>query len=221
MNIVMLGAPGTGKGTAAKMLAKKLNLPHISTGDMFREQIKNETELGKEANEYISKGLLVPDELTIRIVKDRLSQPDTESGVILDGFPRTLEQAKELSKIMQEKGKKIDLVPELKIPDEVIIQRIINRATCSNKECGAIYNLEYKKPKVEGICDICGSKLIQRKDDNEETITERLRVYHEQSKELIEYYEEKGLLYKVKLHANVNITEEMISEWLKNYNENR
>ena len=107
MNIVMLGAPGTGKGTAAKMLAKKLNLPHISTGDMFREQIKNETELGKEANEYISKGLLVPDELTIRIVKDRLSQPDTESGVILDGFPRTLEQAKELSKIMQEKGKKI------------------------------------------------------------------------------------------------------------------
>ena len=138
MNIVMLGAPGTGKGTAAKMLAKKLNLPHISTGDMFREQIKNETELGKEANEYISKGLLVPDELTIRIVKDRLSQPDTESGVILDGFPRTLEQAKELSKIMQEKGKKIDLVPELKIPDEVIIQRIINRATCSNKECGAI-----------------------------------------------------------------------------------
>ena len=138
MNIVMLGAPGTGKGTAAKMLAKKLNLPHISTGDMFREQIKNETELGKEANEYISKGLLVPDELTIRIVKDRLSQSDTESGVILDGFPRTLEQAKELSKIMQEKGKKIDLVPELKIPDEVIIQRIINRATCSNKECGAI-----------------------------------------------------------------------------------
>ena len=145
MNIVMLGAPGTGKGTAAKMLAKKLNLPHISTGDMFREQIKNETELGKEANEYISKGLLVPDELTIRIVKDRLSQPDTESGVILDGFPRTLEQAKELSKIMQEKGKKIDLVPELKIPDEVIIQRIINRATCSNKECGAIYNLKYKE----------------------------------------------------------------------------
>ena len=148
MNIVMLGAPGTGKGTAAKMLAKKLNLPHISTGDMFREQIKNETELGKEANEYISKGLLVPDELTIRIVKDRLSQPDTESGVILDGFPRTIEQAKELSKIMQEKGKKIDLVPELKIPDEVIIQRIINRATCSNKECGAIYNLKYKPSKV-------------------------------------------------------------------------
>ena len=142
MNIVMLGAPGTGKGTAAKMLAKKLNLPHISTGDMFREQIKNETELGKEANEYISKGLLVPDELTIRIVKDRLSQPDTESGVILDGFPRTIEQAKELSKIMQEKGKKIDLVPELKIPDEVTIQRIRNSAKCSNKECAAIYNLK-------------------------------------------------------------------------------
>ena len=185
MNIVMLGAPGTGKGTAAKMLAKKLNLPHISTGDMFREQIKNETELGKEANEYISKGLLVPDELTIRIVKDRLSQSDTESGVILDGFPRTLEQAKELSKIMQEKGKKIDLVPELKIPDEVIIQRIINRATCSNKECGAIYNLKYKPSKVEGICDYCGSKLSIRADDNEETVKQRLEVYYNNSKDLI------------------------------------
>lgn len=134
MNIVMLGAPGTGKGTVAKVLAKRLGMPHISTGDMFREQIKNGTELGKEANDYISKGLLVPDELTIRIVKDRLSQSDTENGVILDGFPRTLEQAKELSNILAEKGKRVDLVPELKIPDEVIIQRIINRATCSNKE---------------------------------------------------------------------------------------
>ena len=138
MNLILLGAPGAGKGTQAKMIAAKYGVPHISTGDMFREQIKNGTELGKEANDYISKGLLVPDELTIRIVKDRLSQPDTENGVILDGFPRTLEQAKELSNILAEKGKRVDLVPELKIPDEVIIQRIINRATCSNKECGAI-----------------------------------------------------------------------------------
>lgn len=220
MNIVMLGAPGTGKGTAAKMLAKKLNLPHISTGDMFREQIKNETELGKEANEYISKGLLVPDELTIRIVKDRLSQPDTESGVILDGFPRTLEQAKELSKIMQEKGKKIDLVPELKIPDEVIIQRIINRATCSNKECGAIYNLKYKPSKVEGICDYCGSKLSTRADDNEETVKQRLEVYYNNSKDLINYYKEEKTLYSICPPAPTadnasEIVVEQIIEYLK------
>ena len=123
--------------------------------------------------------------------------------------------------MLEEQNQKVDLALFLDIPDEDIIYRTVKRRICSNKDCGAIYNLEYKKPKVEDICDICGSKLIQRKDDNEETITERLRVYHEQSKELIEYYEEKGLLYKVKLHANVNITEEMISEWLKNYNENR
>ena len=188
MNIVMLGAPGTGKGTVAKVLAKRLGMPHISTGDMFREQIKNGTELGKEANDYISKGLLVPDELTIRIVKDRLSQPDTENGVILDGFPRTLEQAKELSNILAEKGNRVDLVPELKIPDEVIIQRIINRATCSNKECGAIYNLKYKPSKKEGICDYCGSKLSTRVDDNEQTVKQRLEVYYSNSKELINYY---------------------------------
>ena len=186
MNIVMLGAPGTGKGTVAKVLAKRLGMPHISTGDMFREQIKNGTELGKEANDYISKGLLVPDELTIRIVKDRLSQPDTENGVILDGFPRTLEQ-----------GKRVDLVPELKIPDEVIIQRIINRATCSNKECGAIYNLKYKPSKKEGICDYCGSKLSTRVDDNEQTVKQRLEVYYSNSKELINYYKNENVLYSI------------------------
>ncbi len=197
MNIVMLGAPGTGKGTAAKILAKKLNLPHISTGDMFREQIKNDTELGKEANEYISKGLLVPDELTIRIVKDRLSQQDTEKGIILDGFPRTLEQAQELTKILKEKGQKVDLVPELNIPDEVIIDRIVNRATCTNKECGAIYNLKYKKPKEDGICDCCGSALSTRTDDTEETVKQRLEVYKAKSKDLIEYYKSTGVLYPI------------------------
>lgn len=140
---------------------------------------------------------------------------------MFDGFPRNKKQAEALEEMLEEQNQKVDLALFLDIPDEDIIYRTIKRRICSNKDCGAIYNLEYKKPKVEGICDICGSKLIQRKDDNEETITERLRVYHEQSKELIEYYEEKGLLYKVKLHANVNITEEMISEWLKNYNESR
>ena len=187
MYIVMLGAPGSGKGTAAKILSKKTGLPHISTGDMFREQIKKETELGKLANSYISNGKLVPDEVTIDIVKDRLNWEDAKNGVILDGFPRTEIQAKALDEILKEQGKKVTIVPELVIPDQIIIERILNRATCSNKECGAIYNTKFKPPKVEGICDICGSKLITRNDDNEETIKKRLEVYHQNSKDLIEF----------------------------------
>lgn len=194
MYIVMLGAPGSGKGTAAKILSKKTGLPHISTGDMFREQIKKETELGKLANSYMSKGQLVPDEVTIGIVKDRLSWEDVQNGVILDGFPRTLEQAKVLDEILKEKGKEVTLVPELVIPDQIIIERILNRATCSNKECGAIYNTKFKPSKVEGVCDICGAPLVSRTDDNEETIKNRLEVYRQNSKELIEYYKEKGVL---------------------------
>ena len=221
MKIIMLGAPGAGKGTQAKMIAEKYSIPHISTGDIFRANIKNGTELGKKAQEYIDKGNLVPDEITINMLKGKINQFKDSNGVVFDGFPRNKKQAEALEEMLEEQNQKVDLALFLDIPDEDIIYRTIKRRICSNKDCGAIYNLEYKKPKVEGICDICGSKLIQRKDDNEETITERLRVYHEQSKELIEYYEEKGLLYKVKLHANVNITEEMISEWLKNYNESR
>lgn len=194
MYIVMLGAPGSGKGTVAKMLAKRTGLPHISTGDMFREQIKNETELGKLANSYISQGKLVPDEVTIDIVRDRLSWDDVKNGVILDGFPRTLEQAKALDEILKSQGKEVTIVPELVIPDQIIIERILNRATCSNKECGAIYNTKFKPSKVAGICDICGSPLSTRTDDNEETIKNRLEVYRQNSKELIEYYKEKGVL---------------------------
>lgn len=194
MYIVMLGAPGSGKGTAAKMLAKKTGLLHISTGDMFREQIKKGTELGKLADSYISKGQLVPDELTIDIVKDRLNWEDAKNGVILDGFPRTTPQAEALDKILEEKGKKVTIVPELVIPDQVIVERILNRATCSNKECGAIYNTKFKPPKVEGICDVCGSELVVRTDDNEETIKNRLEVYRQNSKDLIEFYKEKGVL---------------------------
>lgn len=197
MYIIMLGAPGSGKGTAAKILAKKTNLLHISTGDMFREQIKKETELGKLANSYMSQGQLVPDEVTINIVKDRLDWEDAEAGVILDGFPRTLEQAKALDQMLQEKGKKVTVVPELVISDEIIIDRILNRQTCSNKECGAIYNSKYKPSKVEGVCDICGAPLVSRKDDNEETIKNRLEVYRENSKDLISYYKEKGVLVTI------------------------
>ena len=197
MYIVMLGAPGSGKGSAAKILARETNLPHISTGDIFREQIKKETELGKLANSYISKGQLVPDEVTIHIVKDRLSWEDAKNGIILDGFPRTIEQAKALDDILKEQGNKITLVPELIIPDQIIIERILNRATCSNKECGAIYNTKFKPPKVDGICDICGAPLSTRIDDSEETIKNRLEVYREKSKDLIAYYEEKGALTSI------------------------
>lgn len=193
MYIVMLGAPGSGKGSTAKILAKETKLLHISTGDIFREQIKKETELGKLADSYISKGKLVPNEVTINVVKDRLSWKDAKNGVILDGFPRNIEQAKALSEILKEQGKKIELVPEIIIPDQVIIERILNRATCSNKECGAIYNIKYRQPKIEGICDICGAPLVTRTDDNEDTIKKRLEVYRQNSKALVEYYKENGV----------------------------
>ena len=197
MYIIMLGAPGSGKGTTAKVLAERTNLPHISTGDMFREQIKKDTELGKLANSYISQGNLVPDEVTINIVKDRLDWEDAKNGVILDGFPRTIKQAEALASILQEKGKKVDIVPELVVPDQVIIDRILNRATCSNKECGAIYNTKFKPSKVPGVCDKCGSALVTRTDDNEEAIKTRLEVYRENSKDLIAYYKEKGVLVTI------------------------
>ena len=222
MYIVMLGAPGSGKGTTAKILAKRLNLPHISTGDMFREQIKKETELGKLADSYISKGELVPDEVTINIVKDRLTWDDTKNGVILDGFPRTKAQAEALDKILAEKGKKVDIVPELIVPDKVIIDRILNRATCSNKECGAIYNTKYKPSKVPGICDICGAKLVTRTDDNEQAIQNRLEVYRKNVQDLLNYYKEKNVLMSITPNdptadnASEQVVENIINEnWRK------
>ena len=216
MYIVMLGAPGSGKGTAAKILAKRTNLPHISTGDMFREQIKKGTELGKLAESYMSNGKLVPDEVTIGIVKDRLNSEDTKEGVILDGFPRTKMQAEALDEILKEQGKKVDIVPELIIPDDIIIDRILNRQTCSNKECGAIYNTKYKPSKVAGVCDVCGAPLSSRTDDNEETIKNRLEVYRENSKDLIEYYKEKGVLTQItpKDPTAENASEQAVEEIL-------
>ena len=221
MNIVLLGGPGSGKGTVSNLLEKTQNIAHIATGDMFREEIKNETELGKKAQEYINKGMLVPDEITINMLKGKINQYKNANGVVFDGFPRNRNQAEALEKMLEEMGQKVDVALYLDMPDEDIIYRTVKRRICSNKDCGEIYNLEFKKPKQEGICDICGSKLIQRKDDNEETITNRLNVYHEQSKDLIKYYEEKKLIYRVELHANIDITEEMTKEWLANYNSNR
>ena len=204
MKIIMLGAPGAGKGTQAKQIADKYGVPHISTGDIFRANIKNGTELGKKAKEYMDQGLLVPDELTCDLVMDRIQQDDCKNGFILDGFPRTVKQAEELDKILASKGKKVDKVYNLTTPEEEIIERIVNRRVCSNQECKAIYNIVLNPPKVEGKCDKCGSELVTRKDDNEETVRARLKNYFEQTAPLVEYYENKGNLVTEVVSKSIN-----------------
>lgn len=195
MNLILLGPPGGGKGTQAKRIVEKYGIPQISTGDMFREAVAKGTELGKKAKEYMDRGELVPDDIVIGIVKERLSQPDCEKGFILDGFPRTLKQAEALDEILEEMNKKIDAVININVPDEEIIKRIVYRRTCKN--CGAVYNLIYSPPKEDNKCDKCGGELYQRDDDKEETVRERLRVYKEQTQPLIDYYKKKGVLYEV------------------------
>ena len=219
MIIVMLGAPGSGKGTVAKLLTETLNIEHISTGDMFREEIKSGSELGKELENYMADGKLVPDDVVIRILDERLSRPTAQNGVVLDGFPRTKIQAEHLKELLKAKGKKIDVAIQLNIPDEDIIYRTVKRRICSNKDCGAIYNLEFNKPKQEGICDICGSKLYRREDDNEETVKRRIDTYHKRSEPIIKYFEEEGILYTVDLRAEDQITKQDIDKWLKDINE--
>lgn len=204
MIIIMLGAPGTGKGTVAGILQEKLGIKQVSTGDIFRKNIKEQTELGKLAEQYISKGQLVPDDVTIKIVEDRLNEADVQNGIILDGFPRTVKQAEELDKILASKGKKVDKVYNLTTPEEEIIERIVNRRVCSNQECKAIYNIVLNPPKVEGKCDKCGSKLVTRKDDNEETVRARLKNYFEQTAPLVEYYENKGNLVTEVVSKSIN-----------------
>lgn len=191
----MLGAPGTGKGTTASILSEKLEIPQISTGDIFRSNIKEGTELGKLAESYISKGQLVPDEVTIKIVEDRLQQDDTKNGAILDGFPRTVAQAEALKEMLAKKGEKIDIVINLETPEEEIIERIVNRRVCSNQQCKTVYNVVLHPPKVEGICDKCGSELITRKDDKLETIKSRLEQYYKETSPLADYYEKEGILH--------------------------
>ena len=219
MIIVMLGAPGSGKGTVAKLLTETLNIEHISTGDMFREEIKSGSELGKELENYMSDGKLVPDDVVIKILDERLSRPTAQNGVVLDGFPRTKIQAEHLKKLLNAKGKKINVAIQLNIPDEDIIYRTVKRRICSNKDCGAIYNLEFNKPKQEGICDICGSKLYKREDDNEETVKRRIDTYHKRSEPIIKYFEEEGILYTVDLRAEDTVTKQDIEKWLKDINE--
>ena len=204
MVIIMLGAPGTGKGTVAGILTQKLGIPQVSTGDIFRKHIKEQTELGKLADKYISKGHLVPDDVTIDLVKSRLQEDDVKNGIILDGFPRTVVQAEALDKMLAEQGRKVDMVVNLTTPKEEIIERITNRRICSNPECKTIYNLILNPPKVEGICDKCGSELIQRKDDNRETVEARLENYLNVTSPLVEYYTKKGNLRTEVVSKDIN-----------------
>lgn len=221
MIIIMLGAPGTGKGTVAGILKDKLEIPQVSTGDIFRKHIKEGTELGKLAESYISKGNLVPDEVTIDLVKNRLEEPDVQKGIILDGFPRTVNQAEKLDEILKGKGKKVDLVINLTTPEEEIIERIVNRRVCSNQECKAVYNLVLNPPKKEGICDKCGHELVQRKDDNAQTVESRLKNYFEQTSPLVNYYEKSGNLYSAVVSKKINKLGEDVARDVINYIEKK
>lgn len=190
MNLILLGPPGAGKGTQAAKIIEKYNIPHISTGDIFRENIKNGTELGKKAQEYMNKGQLVPDELVVEIATDRLAKDDCKNGFLLDGFPRTVFQAEELDGFLESKGSKIDHVLDIDVDREELMIRLTGRRVCS--KCGASFHVVNIPPKKEGICDVCGGELIQRKDDNEETAANRIEVYNKETKPLIDYYEKTG-----------------------------
>lgn len=195
MRLVLLGGPGAGKGTQAKMLKEKYDLPHISTGDIFRANINKNTDLGKEAKKYIDKGLLVPDELVGDLVIDRIAEDDCKNGYIFDGFPRTIPQAKDLDRSLESFGEKLDLVINIEVEDKNIIRRMSGRRACL--KCGATYHIEHIPPKKEGICDICGSNIVLRDDDAPETVRNRLVIYHEQTQPLIDYYNGKGNLVSV------------------------
>ena len=195
MNIILMGLPGAGKGTQASEIVKKFPIPHISTGDMFRKAIKDETDLGKEAKSYMDCGELVPDEVTVGIVKERISEDDAKKGFLLDGFPRTIDQAESLSQIMSELDREIDAVINIEVPEEELMNRLTGRRIC--EKCGTTYHLVFNPPKVDGICDIDGGKLYQREDDNPETVSNRLSVNVKQSKPILEYYNDKGVLKNI------------------------
>ena len=195
MKIIMLGAPGAGKGTQAKKIAAKYEIPHISTGDIFRANIKNGTELGKKAKTYMDQGLLVPDELVVDLVVDRVNQDDCKNGYVLDGFPRTIPQAEALTEALAKMGQKMDYAIDVNVPDENLVRRTGGRRACVG--CGATDHVEYAPTKKEGICDVCGAELILRDDDKPETVQKRLNVYHEQTQPLIDYYTEAGILKTV------------------------
>ena len=195
MNMIIMGPPGSGKGTQAARISENYGVPAVSTGDMLREAIANGTALGKEAKSYMEKGELVPDKLVIDIVRERLAETDVADGFLLDGFPRSAGQAVALGETLTARGKKIDLVLNIAVPDEEIVRRLSRRRVCP--KCNAVYHLDHKPPTAEGVCDSCGSGIVQRNDDNEETIKNRLAVYRQSSEPLIEYYRKMGLLAEV------------------------
>lgn len=195
MKIIMLGAPGAGKGTQAKQIAKKFSIPHISTGDIFRANIKENTELGKRAKEYMDQGMLVPDSLTLELIMDRFQNPDCANGYVLDGFPRTIPQAEALTEALAKNGERVDFAINVEVPDESIVNRMSGRRACLG--CGATYHIKYNAPFKENICDTCGAELVLRDDDKPETVLKRLSVYHDQTQPLIDYYKKEGVLREV------------------------
>ena len=195
MKIIMLGAPGAGKGTQAKQIAAKFSIPHISTGDIFRANIKENTELGKKAKEYMDQGMLVPDSLTLELIMDRFTNADCANGYVLDGFPRTIPQAEALTKALADKNDAVDYAINVDVPDEAIVTRMSGRRACL--ACGGTYHIKFNPTKVEGICDACGGELVLRADDKPETVQKRLDVYHEQTQPLIDYYQTQNILKEV------------------------
>jgi adenylate kinase len=213
MDLVMLGPPGAGKGTQAALLAEKLGVPHVATGDLFREALKSETELGLTAKSYMERGELVPDEVTVAMVRERLHEPDSESGVILDGFPRTIEQAEALKALLAEQGRAIDAALFIDAAEDELVRRLSSRWTCRN--CQAVYNVISNPPREEGKCDICGGELYQRADDVPETVRNRIRVYWQQTRPLVDYYQDQGLLITIKSEGGIERVQQKIQEALQ------
>jgi len=204
MNLILLGGPGAGKGTQAKKLIDKFQIPQISTGDILRAAVKEGTEMGRKAKEYMDAGKLVPDEVVIGIIKDRLAQPDAKKGFILDGFPRTVPQAEALDKVLVDLGSKIDHVVSIEVDEEALVTRLTGRRTCKSADCGQMYHVKFTPPAKEGVCDRCGGELYQRDDDNEATVRNRLATYNQATAPLIDYYQAKGLLRPIKGEGSID-----------------
>ena len=221
MIIIMLGAPATGKGSVSAILSEEYGIPAISSGDIFRKHISEKTEIGELLNSYMSKGELVPDEIVLRMLDERLKEPDVKNGAILDGFIRTVAQAEAFDKMLKEENKEIDIVVNLETPEDEILERITNRRVCTNKDCKSVYNIVLHPSKVDGICDKCGSKLEQRDDDTLEKAKNRLEVYHKETEPLVEYYSKTGALYTTTLSSRINRMKDEVAKDVVEYLSNK